>query len=49
MQKDPHTLDEALELLKKAVHNHESLNCRLQNTQRTVRTVSFALDPVREI
>ena len=49
MQKDPHTLDEALELLKKAVHNRKSLNCRLRNTQHTVRTVSFAPDPVREI
>ena len=49
MQKDPHTLDEALELLKKAVHNHKSLNCRLRNTQCMARTVSFAPDLVGEI
>ena len=45
MEKDPHTIDEALELLKKAVHSHKSLSCRLHNTQRTARTVSFAPDP----
>ena len=42
MEKDPHTIDEALELLKKAVHSRKSLNCRWRNTQRTARTVSFA-------
>ena len=44
MEKDPHTIDEALELLKKAVHSRKSLSCRLRNTQRTARTVSFASD-----
>ena len=44
MEKDPHTIDEALEILKKAVHSHKSLSCRLCNTQRTARTVSFASD-----
>ena len=49
MQRDPETLDEALELLKKAVHNRKSLNCRFCNSQRTARTISFAPDLVGEI
>ena len=49
MQRDPETLDEALELLKKAVHNCKSLNCRFRNSQRTTRTISFAPDLVGEI
>ena len=44
MEKDPHTIDEALELLKKAVHSRKSLSCRLCNTQQTARTISFASD-----
>ena len=46
MEKDPHTLDEALELLKKAIHGRKSLNCRFRNAQRTARTVSFASEPI---
>ena len=49
MEKDPHTIDEALELLKKAVHSRKSLSCRLHNTQRTARTVSFASDSTTEV
>ena len=42
LEKDPQTVDRALELLKKAVHNHRFLSCKFCNTQRTARTVSFA-------
>ena len=42
MEKDPQTVDRALELLKKTVHNRRSLSCKFRNTQRTARTVSFA-------
>ena len=41
MEKDPQTLDEALEFLKKTVHSRKSLCCRFRNTQRKVRTVSI--------
>ena len=45
-EKDPSSLDEALEMFKKAVHSRKSLSCRFHNTQRTARTVSFAPDPI---
>ena len=45
-EKDPSSLDEALEMFKKAVHSRKSLSCRFRNTQRTARTVSFAPDPI---
>ena len=45
-EKDPCSLDEALEMFKKAVHSRKSLSCRFRNTQRTARTVSFAPDPI---
>ena len=46
LEKDPQTVDEALEFLKKAVHSRKSLCCKFRNTQRKVRTVSTAPDPV---
>ena len=46
LEKDPQTVDEALEFLKKAVHSRKSLCCKFRNTQRKVRTVSTALDPI---
>ena len=45
LEKDPQTVDEALEFLKKAVHSCKSLCCKFHNTQRKVRTVSTAPDP----
>ena len=46
LEKDPHTVDEALEFLKKAVHSRKSLCCKFRNTQRKVRTISIAPDPI---
>ena len=46
LEKDPQTVDEALEFLMKAVHSRKSLCCKFRNTQRKVRTVSTAPDPV---
>ena len=46
LEKDPQTVDEALEFLKKAVHSHKALCCKFRNTQRKVRTVSMAPDPM---
>ena len=46
LEKDPQTVDEALESLKKAVHSRKSLCCKFRNTQRKVRTVSTAPDPI---
>ena len=34
MEKDPQTVDEALEMLWKAVHGHKSLGCRFGLTQQ---------------
>ena len=34
MEKDRQTVDEALEMLQKAVHGHKSLGCRLGPTQQ---------------
>ena len=34
LEKDPQTVDRALELLKKAVHSHRYLSCKFHNTQR---------------
>ena len=44
LEKDPQTVDEALEFLKKAVHSHKSLCCKFRNTPRKVRTISTAPD-----
>ena len=46
LEKDPQTVDEALEFLKKAVHSCKALCCKFHNTQRKVRTVSMAPDPM---
>ena len=46
LEKDPQTVDEALEFLKKVVHSHKSLYCKFRNTQRKVRTVCSAPDPI---
>ena len=46
LEKDPQTVDEALEFLKKAVHSCKSLCCKFRNTQRKVRTISIAPDPI---
>ena len=46
LEKDPQTVDEALEFLKKAVHSHKSLYCKFHNTQRKVRTISTAPHPI---
>ena len=46
LEKDPQTVDEALEFLKKAVHSHKSLCCKFHNTQRKVRTISTAPNPI---
>ena len=45
-EKDPQTVDKALEFLKKAVHSHKSLCCKFHNTQRKVRTISIAPDSI---
>ena len=39
-------MDEALEFLKKAVHSRKALCCKFRNTQRKVRTISTAPDPI---
>ena len=44
LEKDPQTVDEALEFLKKAVHSRKALYCKFHNTQRKVRTISTAPD-----
>ena len=44
LEKDPQTVDEALEFLKRAVHSRKALCCKFRNTQRKVRTVSMAPD-----
>ena len=44
LEKDPQTVDEALEFLKKAVHSCKALYCKFRNTQRKVRTISTAPD-----
>ena len=46
LEKDPQTVDEALEFLRKAVHSRKSLCCKFRNTQRKVRTISIAHDPI---
>ena len=46
LEKDPQTVDEALEFLKKAVHSRKSLCYKFRNTQRKVRTISIAPDPI---
>ena len=46
IEKDPQTVDEALEFLRKTVHSRKSLCCRFRNTQRKVRTVSIVPDSV---
>ena len=46
LEKDPQTVDEALEFLKKAVHSRKSLCFKFRNTQRKVRTISIAPDPI---
>ena len=46
LEKDPQTVDEALEFLKKAVHSRKALCYKFRNTQRKVRTVSMAPDPM---
>ena len=46
LEKDPQTVDEALEFLKKTVHSRKALCCKFRNTQRKVRTVSMAPDPM---
>ena len=46
LKKDPQTVDDALEFLKKAVHSRKALCCKFHNTQRKVRTVSVAPDPM---
>ena len=44
LEKDPSTLDDALEMLKRSVHNRRSVNTQARISQKTVRTVSFAAD-----
>ena len=34
MEKDPQTVDEALEMLKKAVHGRKSLGCKFDSVQQ---------------
>ena len=46
LEKDPQTVDEALEFLKKAVHCRTALCYKFRNTRRKVRTVSMAPDPM---
>ena len=46
LEKDPQTVDEALEFLKKAVHSRKALCCKFHNTQRKVRTVSTTPDSI---
>ena len=46
MQNDPSTVDESLELLKKAIDSHKSLGWKFCNTHRTARTVSLAPNPL---
>ena len=44
LEKDPSTLDDALEMLKRSVHNWQSVNMRSRSSQKAVRSVSFAAD-----
>ena len=37
LEKDPSTLDDSLEMLKRSVHNHHSVNTRSRSSQKTVR------------
>ena len=46
LEKDPQTVDEALEFLKKVVHSRKSLCFKFRNTQRKVRTVYSTPDPI---
>ena len=46
LEKDPQTVEEALEFLKKSVYSHKSLCCKFRNTQRKVRTVRTTPDPI---
>ena len=49
LEKDPRTLDDALEMLKRSVHNRRSLNTRSRGFQKTARTVSFAADSLSAV
>ena len=49
LEKDPSILDDALELLKRSVHNHHSVNTRSRSSQKTVHSVSFASDSLSAV
>ena len=49
LEKDPATLDDALEMLKRSVHNRQSVNTRSRSYQKTARTVSFAADSLSAV
>ena len=44
LEKDPATLDDALEMLKRSVHNRRSVNTRSRSYQKTAHTMSFTAD-----
>ena len=43
LEKDPQTVDEALEFLKKAVHSCKALCCKFLNTQRKLELLAWLL------
>ena len=49
LEKDPSTLDDALEMLKHSVHNWRSVNTRSRSSQKAVRSVSFAADSLSAV
>ena len=42
-------MDDALEMLKRSVHNRRSVNTRSRSYQKTARTVSFAADSLSTV
>ena len=49
LEKDPATLDDALEMLKCSVHNRRSVNTHSCSYQKTVCTVSFTADSLSTV
>ena len=42
-------MDDALEMLKRSVHNHHSVNTQSRSSQKTARSVSFAADSLSAV
>ena len=49
LENDPATLDDALEMLKRSVHNRRSVNTRSCRYQKTARIVSFTTDSLSAV